>query len=268
MANLSCIDQIDLNLDSGESNLVVFGWITNEIMPYEIKLSESNGYSDQTGFPAVSGAEVFVTDQLENRYDFIEVTGTGKYFSDSTMLVGSPGSTYQLTIVYNQSTYVSTVEEMPSLGPVEDPFINFIADPAEFEINPEDQNFFITAFIDDNESVDNYYRWKVYVNNELRNQPEELVLFDDRFTNGNKFKFDAGNVLFTESAIVYFQHMSLSKMAFEYYKNLKEQTSNSTLRPNILPGIISGNMRNQNDPDELVLGYFGASEVSTVMVNN
>ncbi len=157
---------------------------------------------------------------------------------------------------------------MRVLSAIETPFINFIADPATFEISPEDENFFISAFVDDQADEDNYYRWKVFVNDELRNQPEELVLFDDRFTNGNKFKFDAGNVLFTQSDVTYFQHMSLSKTAFEYYQNIKAQTSNSTLRPNILPGIIPGNMRNKHDPDELVLGFFGASEVSMVLVNN
>ncbi|WP_422362282.1 DUF4249 domain-containing protein [Reichenbachiella sp.] len=264
----SCIDEIDLDLDTGESHLVVFGWITNEIVPYEIKLSISNGYSDQTGYPAVSGAEVFVTDQEGDRYDFVEIPGTGKYQSDPTNFVGSPGSVYQLTVLHNQNIYTSSPEEMPELSVAEDAFVNFIADPADFEIDPEDENFFISAFINDDSTTSNFYRWKVYVNDQLRNSPEELVLFDDQFTNGNKFKFDAGNVLFTQADDAHFQHMSLSKEAFDYYKNIKEQVSNSTLSPRVLPGIVEGNMINVNDPNELVLGYFGASEVLNVNVDN
>ncbi|MEP3390644.1 MAG: DUF4249 domain-containing protein [Reichenbachiella sp.] len=262
----SCIDPIDLDLDTGESHLVVYGWITNEVTPYEIKLSESNGYSDQSGYPAVLGAEVYVTDHVGNRYDFNEIPGTGKYQSDPVYFVGSPGSIYQLTVLHNQERYSSTPEEMPALSAAEDAFVNFIADPADFEIDPEDENFFLSAFVDDDSATANYYRWKVYVNGELRNSPEELVLFDDQFTNGNKFKFDAGNVLFTQSDEAYFQHMSLSKGAFDYYNNLKEQISNSTLSPRVLPGIVEGNMANLDDSDELVLGYFGASEVSIVNV--
>lgn len=264
----SCIDPIDLDLDTGESHLVVFGWITNEAVPYEIKLSMSNGYSDQTGYPTLSDAEVFVTDQVGNRHDFIELSGTGKYMSDPMSFVGSPGSVYQLTVLHDQTRYISTPEEMPELGAVEDAFVNFIADPADFEIDPDDENFFISAFVNDDSTKANFYRWKVYVNDQLRNSPEELVLFDDEFTNGNKFKFDAGNVLFTQSDQAQFQHMSLSKGAFDYYKNIKEQVSNSTLSPRVLPGIVEGNMSNLDDSNELVLGYFGASAVSNITVDN
>ncbi|MEO9851314.1 MAG: DUF4249 domain-containing protein [Reichenbachiella sp.] len=266
LISLSCIDQINLNLESGTTNLVVFGWITNETRPYEVKLSLSNAYSDQSGYPPIIGAEVYVTDQLANRYDFMEIPNTGRYLSDPSDFIGRPGDVYQLTIIHEEKTYLSALETMPSLTQVEDAFVNFIADPADFEIDAGDENFFISAFVLDDPNEDNYYRWKIFVNSELRNQPEELVLFDDRFTNGNKFKYDAGNVVFTESDIPYFQHMSLSKGAYDFYLNLKEQTSSSTLSPRIQPGIISGNMINENDPNELVLGYFGASEVITVEI--
>ncbi|MEP2023068.1 MAG: DUF4249 domain-containing protein [Reichenbachiella sp.] len=268
LLNLSCIDPIDLDLDSGKTNLVVFGWITNENMAYEIKLARSNGYSDQSGYPPITDAEVFVTDHLNNRHNFIEKENSGIYLSDPALFVGIPGNFYQLTINYNDQVYVSSMEEMPQLGAAEDAFINFISDPAEFEIDENDENFFVTAYIDDDSLTENYYRWKVFVNNELRNLPEELVLFDDRFTNGNKFKFDAANVLFTESDILYFQHMSMTKGAYEYYNAIKDQTSHSTLSPRIQPGIIIGNMSNRDDPNELVLGYFGASEVTTIHVDN
>lgn len=263
---LSCIDPIELNLDKGKTNLVVFGWITNENKPYEIRLTRSNGYSDQSGYPPVNGAEVFVMDQLNNRYDFVEEESTGRYLSDPSLFVGQPGNSYQLTIINDGQVYKSVMEKMPGLSPVENAFVNFIADPADFNVDPEDENFFVTAFVDDDPDMNNYYRWKIYVNDELRNQPEELVLFEDRFTNGNKFKFDAGNVLFTETDLPYFEHMSMSKGAYDYYNELKAQTSNSTLSPSVIPGIIIGNISNQSDPSELVLGYFGASEVMLVNI--
>lgn len=263
---LSCIDQINLDLDTGRSNLVVFGWITNEDKPYEIVISQSIAFSNQSSYPPVTGAEVYVVDQLGNRYDFIEDVNSGHYFSDPGTFVGAPGNAYQLWFEYNGDTYLSAIETMPELTTVDDAFINFIADPADFEIDENDQNFFVSAFIDDDPSVDNYYRWKVYVNGQLRNLPEELVLFDDRFTNGNRFKYDAGNVVFTELDKIYFEHLSLSKGAYDFYLDLKEQTSGSTLSPRIQPGIVEGNITNQNDPSQLILGYFGASEVVSVVV--
>lgn len=264
LAYWSCIDPIELDLDTGKTNLVVFGWVTNENVPYEIKLAQSNGYSDQSGYPPVNAAEVFVTDQRNIRYDFNEVGQTGVYRSDPASFVGVPGLSYRLTIRIDGKTYTSTSEHMPPLSMIEDAFINFVADPAEFEVDEDDENFFVSAFINDDPDIENYYRWKIYVNDEFRNQPEELVLFDDRFTNGNRFRFDAANVLFTESDQPYLQHMSLSAGAFKYYNDLKDQTSNSTLSPRTQPGIIIGNMSNVDDPNELVLGYFGASEVMQI----
>lgn len=265
---LSCIDQIDLNLDSVDSQVVVYGWITNEAKPYEISVYYSNGYSDQTGYPPLSGASVYVTDQANNVFEFIEESKTGIYKSDTSTFKGIPGNSYRLTIQYGSEVYVSGIEEMPILSDVEDVFINFIADPSEFEIESKDENFFISGFVNDDVKRSNFYRWKIFVNNELRNLPEELVLFDDEFTNGNKFKFDAGNVLFTQSDQVSLEHMSLSLTAYNYFKNIKDQTSSSTLTPRIQPGIILGNMINVNDPQEQILGFFGASEVKKIIVEN
>ncbi|MEO9967802.1 MAG: DUF4249 domain-containing protein [Reichenbachiella sp.] len=266
LISFSCLDQINLDIGTGSSSVVVFGWVTSEARPYEIKLNLSNGYSDQSGYPPITGAEVYVTDQMGNRFDFIEVTESGRYFSDPSTFIGVPNNTYQLTIIHEEQTYTSTQELMPALTPVEDAFINFIADPADFQIDPTDENFFVSAFVDDDPNVDNYYRWKIYVNGELRNQPEELVLFDDRFTNGNKFKYDAGNVVFTQSDRPSFEHMSLTKRAYDFYQNLQKQTSSSTLSPRTQPGIIEGNMKNQDDPNDLILGFFGASEIIEVEV--
>lgn len=263
----ACVDQIDLDIEAGRTNIVVFGWVTDEAVPYDIKISLSNGYSDQSDYLPVLGAEVFVTDQLGRRFDFLEEDSSGHYLSDPSLFVGKPGDVYQLTVHYDQSVYQSAKEELPPLSPVHDAFIDFVADPADYNVEPEDENFFVSAFIEDDAAIENYYRWKVYVNNELMNKPEELVLFDDKFTNGNKFKFDASNVLFTESDQAYIQHMSLSKSAFEYYNNLKEQTSSSALTPRIQPGVIIGNMSNLSDDDELILGYFGASAIAIIQVD-
>ncbi|UXX79295.1 DUF4249 domain-containing protein [Reichenbachiella carrageenanivorans] len=266
LALCACVDQINLELEAGQSNVVVFGWITDEAVPYEIKLSWSNGYSDQSGYLPVSEAKVYVTDQSGTQYDFVEIATSGRYQSDPSVFVGQPGGIYQLTIHHGQSIYQSAKEELPPLSPVQDVFVDFVADPADFNVKPEDENFFVSAFVEDDVILENYYRWKVYVNNELRNKPEELVLFDDQFTNGNKFKYDASNVLFTAADQAQIQHMSLSKGAFEYYINIKEQTSSSALTPRIQPGIIKGNMSNPNNDNELVLGYFGASAVATIQV--
>jgi hypothetical protein len=263
---ISCIDEIDLNLDSGPTKLVVFGWITNEVKPYKISVKFSNSFESLDPFPAFSGAEVYVLNEASERFDFFEQGESGTYYSKPENFIGMPGETYQLFVVKDNKLYKSVVEKMNPLPPIEYAFISFLADPNEFEIGPEDENYFVSAFVVDDPDEDNYYRWKISVNDVLRNKSEELVLFDDQFTNGNDFKFDASNIVFTSSDEPKLLHMSLSKRAFEYYKLLKNQSDNSSLSPRIQPSILKGNMTNDNDPNELVLGYFGASEVQEVEV--
>lgn len=259
-----CVDPADLDLPTSEPKLVVFGWITNEPRPYEISLTLTNNFSDRSAYPVVTGAEVYVLDRLDQRHDFIEQGATGKYYSDPNSFVGVIGNAYRLYVnTTDGNQYSSSSEALWSVPPLESTEISFLADPDIFEIGDDEDNYFVTGFVDDDGELSNYYRWKVFVGDVLQNRPDELTIFDDNTANGNVFRFDANNVLFKKDQVVRIEHSSLTASAYEYYSLLKRQTQNNQLEPRPLPAMILGNISNTNDSNELVLGYFGASEVQS-----
>lgn len=263
----SCIDEVAISLPEGDERLVVFGWLTNESTAYSVKISRSSHFLSLDGYPAVSNASVLVSDKMSNQFLFRESTELGTYESNPDEFRAEVGQSYRLHVLIGTEEYVSEWEMMTPVSTIDYALVNFVVDPNEFEVSPEDQNYYVSAFIQDEKDEDNYFRWKIFVDGELRNLPSELNLFNDEFTNGNRSKHDAVNVLFSEGRQIRIRNMSLTKQAFEYYSAIQDQADNSTFTPRSNPSAIIGNIQNVNNSDELILGYFGASQVEEIELN-
>mgnify|MGYP000064799044 CR=1 FL=1 len=263
----ACIDHVQVPLPKGPERLVVFGWITSERAAYQVKLSKSTIFEDQSGYPAISNASVYVSDSWNNHYAFEESDTLGTYKSDPSIFQAQVGQKYQLHISIGNEEYVSEWETIMPLSSIDYAFISHVADPNKFEIEPDEQNYYVSAFVHDDPKVDNFFRWKIFVDNELRNLPSELSLFNDTFTNGNRSRQDATNVLFVEGRQIKIRNMSITRRAFEYFDAIQSQADNSTFSPRSNPAAIIGNIRNVKDSTELILGYFGVSQVEEVELN-
>jgi len=255
---LGCVEVITLDLPSGEEKLVVFGWVTDKAGPYEIKVTKTNGFNDPNPYPVVSGATVYLLDSSGESIDFAEQGNSGSYFSQPSF-VGINGESYELHIVTLEGHHiVSTRESLEPLPELESTFIEFFLDPDQADVPPEDDNLYLAALINDAPIIENYYRWKIYVNDQLRNSPDDLVLFDDKFTDGNTFRFDASNVLFHESDRVRLECMSMSEASYDYYLQIKNLSGSNLTGPAYQFFSISGNLTDIEKNEE-ILGFFGAS---------
>ena len=262
----ACVEPIDLDLPAQEERIVVYGWVTSENKPHEITVTRTLDFNNNSPYPPVSGAQVYVLDRLDQRYDFLERGNTGVYVSDSTDLVTRVGDAFTLYIItLDGMQIISSEEEIKNLPPLSSTIVEFVSDPQEVNLEPDDPNYFVTGFVEDEINIRNYYRWQVLVNDSIRNSPEELVLFDDQFTDGNLFRFDASNVLFTENDRVSILHMSMNQEAYNYYVQLKDLTGNDLVGPVVQSFPLIGNLR-EVDTGRDVLGYFGASDVHLVEV--
>jgi len=97
---LSCEKKIDWSLQSNPAEqLVVDGIITNEYMPYMVKLSKSVSNINQVP-QTVSGATVSIFDGSATYILKESVAGSGIYVTD-TSLIGVISSNYLLKIVYH-----------------------------------------------------------------------------------------------------------------------------------------------------------------------
>ncbi|MEO6686640.1 MAG: DUF4249 family protein, partial [Dyadobacter sp.] len=74
-----CEDVIDLKTETGPTQLVVDGWVTNQPGTQTITLTWSSGYFDSNPIQPVLGAKVTVTDNVGNVYNFADSSRNGKY---------------------------------------------------------------------------------------------------------------------------------------------------------------------------------------------
>jgi hypothetical protein len=114
----SCSKVYDPHIATAEKVLVVDGRITNKTDAYHVVLSFARSFtSSEKSTPSI-GANVYVTDDLNNSFKFNE-RDKGDYISDSLQFIGQPGHTYRLHIVTADGTeYESDLQRMfPEVSP-------------------------------------------------------------------------------------------------------------------------------------------------------
>ena len=258
----SCVDSVDLDLPLGTERTVIVGWITTNDEPYVISVASTIAFNDQGSDPGISGAEVYVLNRLSERHDFKESTKKGFYESDPNKFLGKAGESYTLYVnLRNGSKYVSTSELLQAVPKLDTLFFGTSFDPILPITDPDAEVFFTKGRIADTPEVRNYYRWKMYINDTLRNKPEEFVIFNDKFTDGNLFETKVTDILLKQNDTLTLEHWSLSEGAFDYYSLLISQISNDQIGPSTRATAVRGNIRSLTDQEELVLGYFGASDI-------
>jgi hypothetical protein len=108
----SCSKVYDPQIDTTQKVLVVDGMVTNKNDAYHIFLTYAMPFNSSKKGTPVSGANVYVTDNLANSCKFNERT-TGDYVSDSLQFTGQAGNTYRLHIVTTDgAVYESDPQKM------------------------------------------------------------------------------------------------------------------------------------------------------------
>lgn len=115
--SLSCREVYDPDISTDQSVLVVEGVITDQPGPYTIHLTQALPYDSANIYiaqNAISKANVFVTDDLGNKFKFTE-SEAGYFISKASEFTGTPGVTYTLHIqTLDGNTYESAPQKMPS----------------------------------------------------------------------------------------------------------------------------------------------------------
>lgn len=94
----SCYKVYEPRINRRKKILIVNGTITNKTDVYHIQLSFAEPFNSIGAAEPVREADVYVTDNLENRYLFHEKK-SGDYISDSLQFTAIPGRTYMLHIL-------------------------------------------------------------------------------------------------------------------------------------------------------------------------
>lgn len=289
----SCVEEFQPKLDDTDPLLVIDGKITNQPGPYTIKLSRSTGLDIQD-VEVVSGADVRIQEENSGEV-LLEEIAPGSYQTEANALQGQIGKSYKLKINIQGEEYESDYEllKKPTAIAFVEPRFEYQATFAAPEEVPGFQ-FYITT--DQSTFKEDYYLWKLegtykyhssllihYVYNgsfqEFENHDTLHTCYKTYDIGG---VFTAGtenlNVAQVVDKALYFlpavddrlsvryslltTQYSLSKEAYEFWKQVEIQSAGGESLYTTQPYQIRGNVRNVNNADEAVLGYFTVAGVS------
>ena len=291
----ACVEQLNFDLDnSDERYLVVDGFITNLNGPHEVRLSYSAPYKntlDGGREEPITDAIVTIIDELGNTYRMFHA-GLGKYRSTFSFK-GNVGQQYKLQVKVGEEIYESSFNKLPQPSSVDDVTYSYVQKEiiendqikpvwglefyADFSFDDNERNYLLdwegtyifptpfyiysgiscengqlgpgTCYTDDSDPgwVDVFS----YADNnatEAKKIPISFTQVDRRFL----IKYSYNVVLYTANE---------EGFRFHDLVHIQANTGGSVFDPT--PSRIEGNMHNINNPDELVLGYFGVFGASS-----
>lgn len=270
----SCEDAIDIKTETGPTELVVDGWITNQPGPQTVKLTLSGAYFDNSPAKPALGAEVTVTDDLGTIYTFTDEKGKGMYQwmpkSDSVAL-GRVGCEYALQIKYGGEEYTATneIKRVPKID-------SLTYEQESFPINPPKgpKDGYLTQFYArDFTGVGDTYWIKPLKNGKLYGtDPGDISLaFDASFGAGSPSdglvfiqplrQSINVNKLFSAGDSVGVELHSIALESYYFLFQVRQETTNGGIFA-VPPANIPTNISNKNPNGKKALGFFGASAVS------
>ena len=298
----SCIKPFDFEVDEGAKKLVVNGMITNEPGPYTVKINKTTSYGGHFSdvHDDILKAQVTITDDL-GAVETLKEFKPGEFVTDLNGIQGRIGGKYTLRIkLKNGEEYVSETETLPAVSNIDRFYYQY---KEVLSLNAENNEvrspyFEMRVDLKDAATEKNYYRWVSLGTYEVETQPENFttqdkngnprpapknccrqcwvrrvdysaaVTSDRDFDGKNLIGMPVANIPITPQFFGIKYHIelkqySISEKVFYFWKTLESQTAGTGSVQDPAPANARGNITNINNPDEQVLGYFGASGVIT-----
>jgi hypothetical protein len=167
LAFSSCEKVIDIDLNESDNKLVIEGKINND-GECTVKLSQVKNYNQDNEFPGITDAIVIINDNQGN-LDTLEQGIAGIYYSEE--IIGTPGVTYSLKVIWNNEVYTSTCR-MPELVQIDSLSLRR-------EVFFVDTTLITIVHFNDPANTNNYYRYRYSLN--------DLSINTDYFVESDKF---------------------------------------------------------------------------------
>jgi hypothetical protein len=236
----SCEKVIDVDLNNAAPAIVIEGNLSNIPNKAEVKISMTSSYFDTLPSEMISGATVTLKSDFGDSYVLNE-TGKGIYNSKDVWF--KVGSTYQLLVDIKGEKY----EAVSRLNPA----VNIDSMKFYYEDNPFlDNGYYINIYLFDPPEEKNFYRLKYAKNGVFQNTIDDLILFNDRFVDGNTIEVTLFNQPLELYDTITLQLISLDEGAYEYLRTFQELVNSnpgSAAPANPISNISNG-----------ALGYFSA----------
>jgi len=279
-----CVSPYYPNITKYENLFVVDGQLTNLTGPYYVKLSRTFKYDGSTGSKVtgepVTGAQVKIIDNTGMEVQLKEIN-SGEYSTVDTLFHGVPGKSYKLQIKANDEFFESGFETLKAPTPIDKLYWNY---------KPQDNNGpkRVELLIDTHDPTNNtrYYAWdfdetwKFKVPIDVGAHPDWKICY--KYNTSNFFKIgttiqrssdvldgnllqnidESSNRLFIRYTILAKQY-SFTEQTYKYFDDLIKLNQNQGTLFDVTPYSLVGNVKNMNNNDVPVLGYFvvaGASQ--------
>ena len=277
-----CIEPFEPDIEKYENILVVDGLITDKKEVYTIRLSRTLRF-DESRPIMETGALVEVVDDQGNLFSFNE-SSDGIYTSDTNSFVGVPGRSYMLMIQTQDGAYYASSVDLLKAAPV----IDSVFYKYKEETLPGNeilQGIEIILDTDDPQNGTRYYRWEwletwefsvpyTKLGYEARefcwaSEPSDQIVIASTMqlskdvVNDQRIYFvdnRSNRLLKAYSTLI--RQYALTETTYSFWREielLNEHTGSLFDPP---PASVTGNVMNENDPDEPVLGFFQVSGVS------
>lgn len=250
----SCEDVIEVKLDYMEPKLVIEGVITDPDNQCIIKLSETADYFNPQTNPAVSDAQITLTDSEGKKVNFIEIE-PGIYSEESVQ--AKPDMEYTLT-VFSEGNEYKAKATIPEKVTIDSLTSKYNSESIFYEVG-----YVVTCHFSDPAGADNFYRLKTFnINDSTRARNSEDIYSDDLF-NGNKVELQWSYDVYQQSDTVIVELYTLDGPTYEYYKTLFPISGGDEMTSITTPANPNTNISNG------ALGYFGAYSIcrDTIIIN-
>lgn len=293
----SCIKEFDPVIKStDEKKYVVTGSVSTADSAQTVNVSMTSPI-EAPGYLPVSGCIVNILDDNGNTFNLVE-TGNGNYSVVIDQMYLTAGTSFKVTVNTPDGKLIESDYDMLTSSPAVDS-VYYIREDQEGLIEGEflkGIQFYLD--LDGAETGTRYYRWEAeetweyhadyyrewYYDGEVHHiwPPDSSlkICWRTRYipriftlTTGNlvenKFKklpLHFVDNLTTKLAYGYsllIKQYALSEAAYTYWDQLRINSEEQGGLYETQPLAIRGNMHNVNNPDEDVLGFFGASSVTT-----
>jgi hypothetical protein len=250
----SCVDVVNMDIPTGKPLLVVDGQITDQPTPPVVQLSLSQAYFANGEAPTVRGAGIDLVDNLGNR-DVLRETTPGRYVG-SGALRGRIGGHYTLTISANGQSYraETDLKRTPAIDS-----ISLIFKPTQLGY---DEGYYVLYNGRELPGVGDYYRFKVYKNGRLLNNPADLLVVSDEQVDGSYIgALELTNKPLVRGDKVKIELNALPRDYFYYLKEMVGQINNVGLFATSPANVRTNVYNTKPGADQPAVGYFAGYPV-------
>ncbi len=280
-----CIKEVKLDLRNPEPILVVEGLLITDSTPCKVALSYSGIFNDRGAQLQyfINDAIVFIKGDANDSIQLIS-QGNGNYIQVDKSFVAQTGRSYSISITLAKGERYASYPE--KILPVQKDFeIDSIGIGVPFKLN-DLYGADVQIRLHDPGDETNYYRWvtRDYIPRKATGIPCGFYsppcfqycfqVYEDRFINilsdanfnGNEMRYQSTPIspyYWYGKHYIEIKQLSLSRQAYQFWKLYLEQTSRTGSILDPLPSPIQGNVYNIDHPEDLALGYFEVSDVSS-----